>query len=240
MIENFYKEIKMDADFFVAAANHVVEWNAKARGGAEQEFTNEMFVSQIGCVREELKEFQDAAKDNDHVEMLDAAADSFVVTSYLAYMFFGKEVVEQALRTPVGDCFAPDIYNGFMSFEENIVEARQMAMFSLALMRQARDTLVRTRYNGKKVLKEVLKSNDSKYPTRKQLLEAWGTKDINEAVAKECGAIEERSQSRAEGAYEGVTATYNEVQKVYVFWDKNGKIMKPSTFVKPDIASIIV
>lgn len=34
-----------------------------------------MFEAQLSFVREELKEFQAAAQENDHVELLDAAAD---------------------------------------------------------------------------------------------------------------------------------------------------------------------
>lgn len=239
MIEKFYKDIKLDAQFFIDAAKHIVEWNAKARGGELPEFTQEMFISQIGFVREELKEFQDAAAVNDHVELLDAAADVFVVASFLAFMFFGEEKVTQALSNNVGDVFPANIYDEFTVMEETFTEGVQMAMMAIGITRMARDTLVRSVYNEKKVMKEVLKSNDSKYPTRKQILAVWETKDIDFALAQECAAIEDRNKDRPEGAYTGVHATYNAKQKVYVFFDDKGKIMKPSTFVKPDIASII-
>ena len=240
MIEGFYKDIKLDAQFFVDAANHVVDWNAKAQGGVTPTFTQEMFVAQIGFVREELKEFQDAAEINDHVELLDAAADVFVVASYLAFMFFGKTQLETTLATVgVGDVFSAKIYDEFTSLEETFSDPAQMAMMAVGLTRLARDTLIRSVYNEKKVLKEVLKSNDSKYPTRKQLLAVWDTKDIVAALEQECAAIEERNKDREEGAYTGVHATYNEAQKVYVFFDDKGKIMKPSTFVKPNIAALV-
>lgn len=241
MIEGFFKDIKLDAQFFADAANHIVEWNAKAQGGITPVFTQEMFVSQIGFVREELKEFQDAAEINDHVELLDAAADVFVVASYLSFMFFGgKQLETTLLNTGVGDVFSNKIYDEFIALEENFAEPAQMAMLALGLTRIARDTLVRSQYNEKKVMKEVLKSNDSKYPTRKQLLAVWDTKDIDAALAQECAAIEERNKDREEGAYTGVHSTYNAVQKVYVFFDDKGKIMKPSTFVKPNIAALVV
>lgn len=239
MIEGFFKDIKLDKEFFIDAAKHIVEWNAKARGGETPEFTQEMFLAQIGFVREELKEYQDAAAKNDHVELLDAAADVFVVASYLAFMFWGEEKVAFALSQNVGDVFTANIADEFDNLEETFTEGVQMAVMTLGLTRMARDTLVRSVYNEKKVMKEVLKSNDSKYPTRKQLLAVWETKDIDFALEQECAAIEERNKDRPEGAYTGVHATYNEKQKVYVFFDDKGKIMKPSTFVKPDIASIV-
>ena len=239
MIEGFFKDIKLDKEFFIDAAKHIVEWNAKARGGDTPEFTQEMFLAQIGFVREELKEYQDAAANNDHVELLDAAADVFVVASYLAFMFWGEEKVAFALSQNVGDVFTANIADEFDNLEETFTEGVQMAVMTLGLTRMARDTLVRSVYNEKKVMKEVLKSNDSKYPTRKQLLAVWETKDIDFALEQECAAIEERNKDRPEGAYTGVHATYNEKQKVYVFFDDKGKIMKPSTFVKPDIKSIV-
>lgn len=239
-MENFYKEIKIDGNFYAEAAKHVIAWNAKAHGGITPNSTQEMFENQISLVREELKEFQLAATENNHIELLDAAADAFVVSSYLAYMFFGEEMVTKTLSTiGVGDVFSPTIYNDFLTVEENFDSPEQMALLSLGIMRSSRDTLVRSVYNDKKVMKEVLKSNDSKYPTRKQLLAVWETKDIEEALEKECRAIEERSLTREEGAYTGVTYVYNPVQKVYAFFDDKGKIMKPSTFVKPNIAGIV-
>lgn len=239
MITDFYKPIKADNQFLIDAAKHVIEWNAKARGGETPEFTNEMFIAQLGYVREELKEFQDAAKINDHVELLDAAADVFVVASYLTFMFTSEENLEKILGTGVGDVFPEAVYDEFLLYEKEMSTDAQIIPLTIAMLRMARDTLVRSKYNYKKVLKEVLRSNDSKYPTRKQLLAVWETKDIEFAIAQECAAIEERNKDRPEGAYTGVHATYNEKQKVYVFFDDKGKIMKPSTFSEPDIKSIV-
>ena len=239
MSKEFFKEVKVDKEFYKEAMQHVVAWNAKARNGETPKFTQEMFEAQIGFVREELKEYQDAASANDHVEMLDAAADTFVVSSYLAFMFWGEDKVLEALENNVGDVFPDNVFEDVSRMEETFSEAVHMAMLAVAVMKLSRDTLVRSVYNDKKVMKEVLKSNDSKYPTRKQLLEVWETKDIDFALAQECAAIEDRNKDRPEGAYTGVHATYNEKQKVYVFFDDKGKIMKPSTFVKPNIGAIV-
>lgn len=239
MITDFYKPIKADNQFFIDAAKHVIAWNAKARGGETPEFTNEMFIAQLGYVREELKEFQDAAKINDHIELLDAAADVFVVASYLVFMFTSEENLEKILSTGVGDVFPETVYDEFLLYEKEMSTEVQIIPLTIAMLRMARDTLIRSKYNYKKVVKEVLRSNDSKYPTRKQLLDVWDTKNIEFAIAQECAAIEERNKDRPEGAYTGVHATYNEKQKVYVFFNDKGKIMKPSTFSKPDIKSIV-
>lgn len=239
MIEGFFKDIKLDKEFFIEAAKHVIAWNAKAHNGETPEFTQEMFLSQIEFVREELKEFQEAAAENNHVELLDAAADIFVVASYLSFMFFGEQKLTESLLNGVGDVFPINIRDEFDIMEATFTEPVQMAMMVAGITRMARDTLVRSVYNEKKVMKEVLKSNDSKYPTRKQILAVWGNTHIDLALAQECAAIEERNKDRKEGAYTGVTARYNEKQKVYVFTDDKGKIMKWSGFVKPNIASIV-
>ena len=118
MIENFFKQVKVDNSFFIKAADQIVAWNAKARGGVTPEFTQEMFEAQLSFVREELKEFQAAAQENDHVELLDAAADIFVVASYLAFMFFGKEGVDKALEMPTGDVLAENIYDVIIEFDK--------------------------------------------------------------------------------------------------------------------------
>lgn len=239
MIQNFFKEIKLDNQFFMDSAQHIIDWNAKARHGITPEFTNEMFVAQLEFLREELKEYSLAAQNNDHVELLDAAADVFVVASYLIFMFLGKEGLDKILSTEVGDTFKHDVYDSFIAVEKIFEQPEQVALITMGILRSARDTLVRSVYNEKKVMKEVLKSNDSKYPTRKQLLDVWNTKSIDEALEKECAAIEERSKSREEGAYTGVYAVYNRKQKVYVFFDDKGKIQKPSTFVSPNIKAIV-
>lgn len=239
MITDFYKPIKADNQFFIDAAKHVIAWNAKARGGETPEFTNEMFIAQLGYVREELKEFQDAAKINDHVELLDAAADVFVVASYLVFMFTSEENLEKILSTGVGDVFPETVYDEFLLYEKEMSTDAQIIPLTIAMLRMARDTLIRSKYNYKKVIKEVLRSNDSKYPTRKQLLDVLDTEDIEFAIAQECAAITERNKDRKEGAYTGIYAEYNEKQKVYVFFDDKGKIMKWSGFAKPDIKSIV-
>lgn len=242
MLEGFFKEIKTDTEFFIEAAKKVRDWNAKAYLNGEAvhgKFENEQFLSQIACLREELKEYQEACNGNDHVEVLDAAGDIFVVASYLAYMFFGEKQVEEMLNLPVGDYLSDKIYDNFITFEDKMTDPAQMAYMSLTITHYARNTLVRSLYNGKGVMKEILKSNDSKYPSKKQLLKIWDTKDISEALEKECRAIEERSANRKEGAYTGVTSQYNEEYKVYVFRDSNNKIMKPSTFVAPDLSKFV-
>lgn len=238
MTKPFYKEINNEADYFISAANTVIDWNAVAH--CEQDemkivetFTPERFNKQISYVEEELKEYRDAVKEKDEIEMLDALADIFVTASYLTYMFFGKEHMEKFLELPVGDVISEDPYETWVTILESSPENQLMGMISATFMRQARDSLVRTHYNGKKVMKEVLRSNYTKYPTAKQLKSAWGTNDIEQALSKECQYIEDNSR------YSGITYKYNSFEERYIFFSDAGKIVKPSTFSAADLRSVL-
>lgn len=87
-------------------------------------------------------------------------------------------------------------------------------------------------------MKQVLHSNDTKYPYRTKIEKLYPGTSSAEALRQECKAIEERSNGR----YTGVS--YREVEDIptpdiagprIVFFDSNGKIMKPSTFEEPKI-----
>ena len=81
-------------------------------------------------------------------------------------------------------------------------------------------------------MKEVLASNDTKYPTIEQLRAAYpecGELTDVELLQHEASAIAERS----EGRYSDVVFVKDGDQ--HVFLDGKGKIMKPITFRKPKI-----
>lgn len=241
MIKDFFKDIKVDNNFYIECANKVVEWNQTAQGvssSEDEDFSNEKFLLQIKLVEEELKEYRDAAKVNDHVELLDAAGDIFVVASYLSYMFFGNAAINDVLTQPVGDRLADDPYETFIKSQEFMDKTSENSSFGLGMLacavtRMARDTLVKSVYNDKKVMKEILRSNYSKFPTAKVLINKWEVGTVEEALKIEVDWIEENRD------YSGITYKFNPTNGLYVFFDENGKIMKPSVFSGPDIKSIV-
>lgn len=202
----------------VQYARHVIEWNdvaRKARGGEATPFE-----LQWTFVEEEFKETIDALKAGDRVEAVDGACDMFVVASYALYLH------------------CPEILKEKCHFNDNVISSLDHLATAIAdkrpveTLEQVVALLYRLDINLGYNLQEVLDSNDSKYPTISQLLDAYSDTvftDEKDLLEKECLAIAERS----EGRYSDITFVKEGEQ--YVFLDGKGKIMKPSTFRKPKI-----
>lgn len=242
--KKFYKEQRNHSAFFIDAAEQVVAWNAIAMNKSPEDFKEfaksfdqAKFELQINLVSEELKEYRDAFALNDHVEMLDAAADTFVVAGFLTYMFFGPEMQNSFLEFPVGDHLPNDPYESITRAREAFTTAEQMAYLSAAIFRMSRDSLVTANYDGKAVLTEVLRSNMSKFPTADRLRENHGfyrDQDMGIVIQRELEWLEANRKD-----YTGFTSSYNDQYGVYVFHDANGKIMKPSTFSPANVKQFV-
>ena len=236
-VKPFYKDIAFDAEFFVKAAQRVIDWNMKARNTTEEEFKKNIKVEDIQLqtklVLEELKEYRDAYTEEDFIEMADAAADTFVVASFLSYLFFGGDATKAFNVNKPADYLANDPYESFLRSQEMVGDEIGLGFLASKFMLMSRDSLIRSRFNEKKILTEVLNSNDSKFPKRKQLLDFHNTKNIQEAITLEVKWIEENR------GHTGVKYTYNEQFKVYAFFNSAGKIMKPSSFVEPNLSKFV-
>lgn len=232
-VKPFYKDIPLDIKFFREASQRVLQWNAIARSTSIEEMQKQIESSDITLqtklLIEELKEYTEAYKVEDFVEMADACADTFVVATMLSFMYFGEEAIYALMTNRPGEYFADDPYETFLRAQEMVGDSIGFAVLASKYAILARDSLVRSRFNEKKVLNEVLKSNESKFPKKKALLSFHETKDISEALEKECNWIEENR------GHEGVVWAYNSEYKVYVFKNSTGKIMKPSSFVEPNL-----
>lgn len=243
MNKNFYKNVSNHEKFFVEAAKEVIKWNAIALNVKDDSFdtvkdffTQDKFELQIKLVFEELKEYRDAFEQKDHVEMLDALGDIFVVSGYLTYMFFGGNAINEILKGGIGDTISNDPYESYMRAREHFSTGEQLACLAASIFKSSRDSLIKTTYEGKAVLTEVLASNASKFGNIEQLAESHGlSPEDKEAVLKaELAWLEENRKD-----YSGFTYVYNDLYNMYVFFDGNGKIMKPSIFVKPDVAGVM-
>lgn len=242
--KKFYKEQRNYSAFFIDAAEQVVAWNAIAMNKSAKEFQEfsksfdqDKFELQIALVSEELKEYRDAFVSKDHVEMLDAAADSFVVSGFLVYMFFGPDMLKSCMELRVGDHLAEDPYESVTSARESFTTAEQMAYLSIAIFRMSRDSLVTTNYDGKSALAEVLRSNMSKFPTPTALRMKHGFPEDQAMGAVIERELEWLQDNRKD--YKGFTASFNEEHQVYIFHDENGKIMKGSTFSPANIQQFV-
>lgn len=244
MSKKFYKEQRNHSAFFISAVKNVISWNAIAMNESPsnfeefaKKFTHEKFVHQISLVEEELKEYRDAFQQDDQVEMLDAAADIFVVSGFLTYMFFGADITEEFMKYGVGDHLASDPYETLCRSREVLDTSDQMAFLMAAIFRSSRDSLVKTVHDGKGALTEVLRSNDSKFPTEAALRESHKLPDapLEDVLAEELVWIKANRTEYSDFGY-----VYNEEFKVYAFIDGNGKYMKPSTFSPADLTPFMV
>lgn len=205
----------------VKYAKHVVDWNSVA-ASAKGEFTP--LEKQWEFVGEELEETIKALSENDRKEVIDGACDLFVVASY-AYWLSNNYSLSLTytpdLKFSPGkalDAFANEDY-------EEMLKLSTALLFGLDMQLD-------------KNMKQVLHSNDTKYPYRSKIEKLYPGTSSAEALRQECNAIEERSKGRYTGVY------YREVEDIptpdiagprIVFFDSNGKIMKPSTFKEPKI-----
>ena len=241
--EKFYKDIKFKPETWIKFAKHVIDWNLKAESGLPltevlENLTEKDVIAQTEYLLEELKEYRDGFDENDHVEMLDASADTFVVAVYLCVMYFGEKVTYAFLTQLPANYLDSDPYEVFLRMTERKDFSPEMMGTCVGqVMLQARNSLIHTYYNGEKVMKAVLKSNDTKYPTTKQLKTFHESSSEMEAVD-----LEEKWITENRGK-ENVKGIYNPEYKVWVFRDKNGKgkICKPSVFSDPkqDISNIV-
>lgn len=206
----------------------VVEWNSIA-GNGTHDLSDEKFKLQVGFVCEEYQELLDAIAENNVVEIYDALGDLFVVLSYLCYMDSSRENIAIA---PVDFTPASTFLFGFanelrLSKEQYRVSLLDQDNINAGYLWHELDLLIGTIANTKKCIEcldEVIRSNLTKYPV-------VGTVDPE----KECEYIENK------GRYTGITYKISKIGDVeyYVFFDCNGKIMKPSTMQNPDISKII-
>lgn len=218
-------------------ALRVSEWNRVAmlaRGGKDTDIN-----LQVSFIKEEFEELCTALETNDCVEVVDAACDLFVVASYAMLLQAGRgSEFDNLLKFRLGFNFGDLSYNLY---------ARPVTTSSLAdILRDVVALCFELDTNLTYNMEQVLSSNDSKYPYKRDIVALHNTdgekrSDV-ECLRLECLAIEERSKSRPEGAYTGVYSVL--VEDLHepamsgprvVFFDAKGKIMKPGTFVEPKI-----
>ncbi|ADP02508.1 hypothetical protein GECvBMG_gp125 [Salmonella phage GEC_vB_MG] len=209
----------------VEYGRHVAQWNhiaRVARGGKATPVD-----LQFSFVVEEFKELMKALSEGDRVEVVDGACDLFVVSSYALWLLESSGVRwEKCLKPAEGAQFnigemVELIFNTPLSVES-----------VAAILQQSVALCFRLDINLDYNMRQVLSSNDSKYPTMTQLREAHPTLSLysdDELLTAECKAIEKRSNGR----YSSVNAVRS--GENIVFFDGKGKIMKPSTFVEPKI-----
>lgn len=211
--------------------NRVKEWNRiafLARGGKPTPIE-----LQHSFIAEEFKELIESLEAGDKVEVVDAACDLFVVSSYAYHLLVGTGAQYGSVmrRSDKNEFSIGELSFAIHGLPINKESSRKIVEQVVALCYLLDTNLD---YN----MRQVLHSNDTKYPYLQDIIDLWPGKAKTEALRQECKAIEDRSNGRYTGVY------YREVEDIptpdiagprIVFFDKNGKIMKPSTFESPKI-----
>ncbi len=225
-LKNMYStlETMSKPDNMIAYGHRVAQWNEVARIGRGGMSTD--IKLQTNLIKEELSELIEALSSSDKAEVIDAACDLFVVSSYaLRLVQWDTEKWES--------CMVPsDTVELQIGSLLDLVHKDKLKISDYAeILKQVVALCYKLDINLGYNMEEVLNSNDSKFPTITQLLVKYPDyKDKElEMLEFECKEIERRSKGR-----------YNSVIHVQVgervaFMDGNGKIMKPITFVEPII-----
>ncbi len=184
----------------------------------------------VECLYEEVNELNDAKND---IEVLDAIADIFVVNCQLV----SEEGVASVLKK-IDLCGFQRIHDipEYLGLFNKITKKSGSTSYSYLLGLWC---LLADAYEEKGVdvygaICEVTRSNISKFTC----VDDYSEEDLQEYLKKESSWIE--SNSRYSGVL-GKVVTPKDGSKYSVFRDKNGdgKIMKPSSYIEPQLREFI-
>lgn len=205
--------------------DRVIAWNGISKSG-KHIFTPEVIEFQYGLVREEYKELTDALEIDDKVEALDAVCDLFVVAAYWDYLVSNTRDYPNVLVA--WELLNPLQHTNFdIELHYHVMTTRSPFFVLQTVM----GILYLFQGDHIKALQEVLRSNETKFPTKEELSVYFEVNKKNLEI--ECKRIEEAS----EGRYTGVT--YKKVKNKYIFTTDLGKIVKPITFTAPNLKPYI-
>lgn len=225
----------MNIDTFNKQIQNVIDWNAVARNLVHT-FTDGDIKSQSDYVHEEAKETIAALATNNTVEVMDGSADIFVTMVYKYFLMrkeFSADFKPEGLTCE--ELTDPQMREDYLIFCASSLLTNNLYAASVADMQFTMDILycfletIEQWYgvDMHAIIDEVMVSNWSKFPIYQEGFDYEGT----------CRVIEQVRQRK------NVAFTTVEVGGVVrvAFRDNfgNGKIMKPASFVEPNIASLL-
>ena len=227
----------MNFNDFNRQIQDVIDWNAVARNMTHT-FTEKDLENQTNYTHEEVMETIAALATKDLKETLDGIGDIFVTLSYKYFLmrqeFSTYFVVEDLLgeELPEGSRIKQDYMLSLAStistnnlFAESLADI-EFTMSLLYLLMHTAEELYNVDMHD--VVDAVMLSNWSKFPA---------VQNLNISPEAMCEWIEEvRKRDNVGYAYAEVAGV-----KRVTFRDNNGagKIMKPSTFVEPDLTALL-
>lgn len=205
----------------------IAEWNKVANRGFIIS-SNESFIKQNNYIKEEIFETIAAIANGDLVETVDGLVDSLVTLGYkwkmqnpnLKYEDFNKipVYIKRLSRAETIRLLSNIIYDELESDAGDLIQTTEQ---SLGTLLGIMDNYGSWAVDMEGAIKEVLRSNWSKYPKFESILEC----------ELECNWIQINRNK------ENVTFSLYEDRVVYR--DSTGKIAKPSSFAEPQLAQYI-
>jgi hypothetical protein len=225
----------MNFNDFNAQIQDVIDWNAVARNNTHT-FTEQDLANQTAYVHEEVMETIAGLANKDLKETLDGIADTFVTLSYKYFLMRQEFNADFNVEDLLGEDISndPRMQQDYMVSLASTISSNNLFAnglhdieFTLSLLYLLMHTAQELyKVNMHDVVDAVMVSNWSKFPP---------LQGINPTAM--CEWIEEVRKR------ENVNFRTTEVAGVkrVTFRDNfgEGKIMKPSTFVEPDLSALL-
>ena len=180
---------------------------------------------------EEHSELMMAIRDMNRIQIVDAICDEFVTFTQLHHYYMSKPTWEQPITSA--------ILTNKMDLLEELEEHNEAVILSLMhyWLMSAQHQAELCNVNLYKAIKEVNRSNMTKFPSMKSLMDKYGDKNT---LLRASLACEELSN----GKYKDVKPTWNTTAgyALIVFRENfgNGKIVKPFTYEEPDFTHCLL
>lgn len=198
-------------DEYLKYAQRVVAWNRVPNGGKDS--TN--IKGQLSYTLSEVEELEDAIREFDCTEILDAVCDIFVTASYYRYQLDGFEFNGPREPSNTTKFIFPDYFKILLE-NELIVHDDILSLINWACQEFGKGRVV-------EYMEKVLASNDSKYVPDEEWSEEYEVKVATEKYA--------------ERDFKNIVGVPGELNgmRVWILRADNGqgKILKPTTFKEP-------
>lgn len=225
----------MNLNTFNQQIQNVIDWNAVARNMTHT-FTQGDIDAQTGYVHEEIKETIGALATNNIVELMDGAGDIFVTVVYKYFLMRGEFALDFAPEElTCEELTEPRLREDYLIFAASTMLTNNLYADSNNDMKYCMELLwffcntVEEWYgvDMHAIIDEVMRSNWSKFPIYQEGFDYKGM----------CRVIE---LARLKQNVDFSTVEVGGVTRV-AFRDKfgQGKIMKPATFIEPNIKSLL-
>ena len=208
--------LKPDSDF-TDLFNQTVEWNKVANGG-EFDFSNQRKELQQKCLMEEVLELEEAIDNNDPVEAVDAICDILFVGFYAWVMCSNREPDVYDISHGIRLAFSDYSLEDFLWHLKIAVEKKDY----FEVVKLILEAGIAFNFDLKGAYANVVESNFSKFP------------EMDSVVLHR-----ELERFKNNARYSNVVAAVVHGRFVFRADYGEGKVVKPSCFIEPNLKQFI-